>query len=79
MAKLKITPELLEEIIFGYSENEVKINSIREIGDEFGNEYFEFDIKGIDIPDCEEVMCIVNVQENRIKQRLMTMKFSKIK
>ena len=79
MAKLKISPKIIEEALFGYSENEVFIDNIKEIGDENNLNYFEFEIHGKDIPDCKEVMCEMNMLKNRAGQKFIIMKFVKIK
>jgi hypothetical protein len=77
MAKLKIAPIIVEDSLFGSSENPVFINKISY--DE-NNDYYIFDVSGKDIPECEEIMCEVSVEVNRINtQRLMKMKFVKIK
>jgi len=76
LAKLKVAPKIIEDMLFGYSENPVYVTGI-----EYDKErdVFVFELDGKDIPKCEEVMAEISVQQNRAQQRFITMKFEKIK
>jgi len=73
MAKLKISPDIVENMIFGFSENPIYVKRISFDKDK--DDYLVFELEGIDIPDCEEITCEMKVQQNRVGQRFISMKF----
>lgn len=73
MAKIKFSPIVIEEMLFCYSPNRVKVNYAY-----FQDGNVVFDISGPDVPDCEEVMAENNKQQNRAGQQLLSMTFKEI-
>jgi hypothetical protein len=75
MAKIRFTPEVLEDLIFSYASSPVRI--VGPVGrDENG--LIVLEISGANVPDAPEVIAICNVQQNRAWQRLVSMKFKAI-
>lgn len=72
MAKIRIVPEILSDRLFGGSEYPVKIMAARF--DPF-TEVVELMIEGPDIPDADEVRAIITVTQNRVGERIHTIKF----
>lgn len=78
-SRVRIAPEVLEELVFGYTQNPVKIRNIKVI-DVYGNDYFEFEIEGEDVPQgAPEVVALCEEQMNRARQRFLTMRFEPVK
>lgn len=75
MAKLRIDPTVLENLIFGYAASDVRIVGAVETA-EHGAIVME--IVGDDVPDSPEVRAICTLQSNRAGQRLLTMTFEPV-
>ncbi len=72
MAAIKITIEMLENLVFGYSKSPVKIidvayNPFQQI--------VTFDIAGVDVPDVYECRVVCTEWRNRAGQHFTTMEF----
>lgn len=75
MALIAVSNIIIEESLFGYSKNPVRVEGIESSGDGIT----VFRISGDDIPtDAREVSAMLHVQENRARQRFITMSFQKV-
>jgi hypothetical protein len=72
MAKVFVSADLLAELVFGYTEHRVEIAAV-ELDE--SQQVFVFDIVGPGVPDADEVVAIVNVQQNRAGEKLHRMTF----
>lgn len=72
MATVPIAVEVLEELVFGYTENPI---NIVEIKPSQSSGYFDFEIEGEDVPDAPRVVALCNLQTNRAGQKLIRMTF----
>ena len=78
-SRVRISPEVLEELIFGYTKNPVMIRSIR-MGNMYDRDSIEFEIEGEDVPvGAGEVRALCEIQMNRARQRFVTMRFEPVK
>lgn len=75
MAKITFSRDLLQEMLFGWASNPVKVESITRSPD---GTIYEIEISGQDVPDVDRVHGIINEQRNRAGERLRTLKFEPI-
>ncbi|HLY04260.1 MAG TPA: hypothetical protein VKR31_00785 [Rhizomicrobium sp.] len=78
MAKVKVSPEILADALFGYTERPVEVLGAQFLAG-LGNPVIEFEIVGPDVPEIDEVSAICNVQQNRAGQRFVKMHFEPVK
>ncbi len=75
MAKIKVSKHIIEEMVFGYTDNPIFLNFCEDKG-----ESLEFDISGKDVPEgAIEVEALMNLQRNRAGQQLLSMRFETLK
>lgn len=75
MAIVRVSKELLAEMLFGYSELPVSIGAVRD--DPFCDA-LHLEISGPDVPDAPEVRAIFIVTQNRRGEKLHTLKFEPV-
>ncbi len=71
MAKIRIAPEILADLLFGYTPQPVKVEGAGVDADGC----LLFFITGADVPEIPEVRAICTVEQNRAGQRLVRMTF----
>lgn len=72
MAKVKVSTALIEDLLFGYAEIPVRIESA--VYDPL-YETIEFSIAGPGVPDCERVRAEFTVRTNRAHEHFHTLTF----
>lgn len=77
MAKAEISVKLLEDLLFGYTPNPVRIIGIEGIEQLCTDRYdvYVFDIEGPDVPAVDKVDIRCSKQANRAGQELVSMTF----
>lgn len=75
MAKCRVTVELIEDLVFGAAPNPVRILNVDA---DYARRALVLEIAGPDVPEADEVIGVMNVQQNRLGQRLVTMTFQKV-
>lgn len=76
MATVQVSAYLIEEIVFGFADHDVKVTGAL-YDSRTGN--ITFDIEGKDVPaDADEVRAVVSETRNRAGDRLRHMTFEKV-
>lgn len=66
MAKLRVQIPALEDLLFdGKTPNKVRIKSVAIVNDHIGS-VLELEVYGIDVPDCEEVIGVVERKQKAV-------------
>lgn len=76
MATTRVSIQFLEDLVFGYSANQVRIEDVRVDSD---RQELVIEISGADVPDARDVRVICTRQGNRAGQSLITQTFEAVK
>jgi len=76
LARVRVSPEIIEDLVFGYATAPVRITGCMV---DLDRKEIVFEINGPDVPDVPEVRAIIHSQTNRAGQRLLTMTFEAVK
>lgn len=72
MAKLLVAREIIEDLLFGYADDQVFVKGIESTGQDGS---VVFDIEGAGVPDVPEVRAECTIRQNRAGQKFITMTF----
>lgn len=75
MAKVQVSLELIEDLLFRYADNQVHI---RKASIETETRHLVLEIEGADVPDAPTARVTVTVQQNRAGEKLHRMTFEPV-
>lgn len=74
MAKIKVSAELISEMLFGFTEYPTAVAGC----DGMADGVVIFEVEGLNVPNCDAVTADITIMTNRAGDRLRTLKFRPI-